>query len=231
MRVSAILVSGLAAVATATTSSSTWGSDPYSAVSTSSSSSSSSSSSTSYSGWGYSSSSSSSTKSPVSTSTSSYSYSSYDPTWSAWTTSSSTTKSPVSTSTSSSYDPSWSAWTTSSSTTKSPVSTSTTSSTTVCPMWTGGTAAPAYYTNLPASIKSALPSWTGAPPSDYCFYTSWMESFSSCTAPVSPAATTLTGSYYPTWSSAVSGTSLLKTGAKATGTVGSVAYGTWTGTR
>jgi hypothetical protein len=234
MRVSAIVFSGLAAVATATTSS--WGTDPASAVYTSTSTSTSSSTSY-YTTWSVWSSSSSTTKSPVSTSTS------YDPTWSVWSSSSSTTKSPVSTSTS--YDPTWSVWT-SSSTTKSPVSTSTsydptwsawTSSyttpkspvtTTACPAWTGGAAPPAYFTNLPASIKSALPSWTGAPPSDYCLYTSWMQSFSSCTAPAA-AATTLatTGSYHPTWSSTSKNTNLLITGAaKATG----AAYSSWTGT-
>jgi hypothetical protein len=240
MRTSAIVISGLAAVASATTTS-TWG---YSTTTSSSSSydptwSTSStttkaavSTSSSYDPWSAWTSS-STTKAAVSTS------SSYDPSWSAWT-SSSTTKAAAS----ASYDPTWSVWT---STTKAAVSTSydptwsawgsgstaAAAATTPCPVWTGGTAPPAYYTNLPASIKSALPSWTGAPPSDYCYYTSWMQSFSSCTAPavVSPTTFASTGSYDPTWSawsSAVKNTNLLLTAAKATGTT--PAYGTWNST-
>lgn len=236
MRTSTIVISGLAAAASATTTS-TWG------YSTSTSSSSSSSYDPTWSGsW-----SSTTSEAAVSTSSSydpwsvwsSSSTSSYDPSWSAWT-SSSTTKAAVSTS----YDPTWSAWTTSSTTVSASYdpswsawgSSSTkaaAASTTPCPAWTGGAAPPAYYTNLPDSIKSALPSWTGAPPSDYCYYTSWMQSFSSCTAPavVSPTTFASTGSYYPTWSawsSAVKTTNSLFTAAKATGTAS--AYGSWNAT-
>ena len=225
-------MSGLAAVASATTTS--WG---YS-TSTSSSSSSSSYDPTWSGSW------SSTTEAAVSTSTSydpwsawtsssTSTSSSYDPTWSAWI-SSSTAEAAVTTS----YDPTWSAW--SSSSTSYDPSWSAWSSTpaaaaetTPCPVWTGGATPPAYYTNLPASIKSALPSWTGAPPSDYCYYTEWMESFSSCTAPavVSPTTFASTRSYYPTWSawsSAVKTTNSLFTAAEATGTAS--AYGSWTAT-
>jgi hypothetical protein len=200
MRTSAVaLISGLAAVASATTS--TWG---YT-TSTSSSSSSSSYDPTWSGAW---TSSSTTTKAAVSTS------SSYDPSWSAWTSTSTSTSTSYDptwsawTSTSTSYDPTWSAWT-STSTSYDPTwsawgssYTTPVAATTPCPAWTSGTAPPAYYTNLPASIKSALPSWTGAPPSDYCYYTSWMQSFSSCTAPavVSPTTFASTGSYFPTWS-------------------------------
>ena len=225
MRTSTIVISSLAAVASAT---------PAWETSTSTSSSSSSSYDPTWSeSW-----SSTTSKAAVSTSSSydpwsawtssSTTSSSYDP-WSAWT-SSSTTKAAVSTS----YDPTWSAW--SSSSTSYDPSWSAWSSTpaaaaetTPCPVWTGGATPPAYYTNLPASIKSALPSWTGAPPSDYCHYTAWMQSFSSCTAPavVSPTTFASTGSYYPTWSawsSAVKTTSSLFTAASAYGTS---TYGTW----
>jgi hypothetical protein len=223
------LFAGLAAVASATTS--TWG------YTTSTSSSSSSSYDPTWSGaW----TTSTTSKAAVSTSTSydpswsvwtstSTSSSSYDPTWSAWTsTSTSTSYDPTWsawTSTSTSYDPTWSAWGSSYTT---PVA-----ATTPCPVWTGGATPPAYYTNLPASIKSALPSWTGAPPSDYCYYTSWMQSFSSCSAPavVSPTTWASTGSYNPTWSawsSPLENTSSLFIAAQATGTAS--AYGTWSGT-
>jgi len=212
MRTSTVaFISGLAAVASATTS--TWG---YT-ISTSSSSSSSSYDPTWSGAW--SSTSSTTTKAAVSTS------SSYDPSWSAWTSTSTSTSSYdptwsawTSTSTSTSYDPTWSAWT-STSTSYDPTWSAWSSSyttpvaaTTPCPVWTGGSAPPAYYTNLPASIKSALPSWTGAPPADYCYYTSWMQSFSSCTAPA-----------------VVSPTTFASTAAKATGTASP--YGTsWSNT-
>jgi chitinase len=238
MRTSAIVISGLAAVASATTTS--WG------YSTTTSSSSSSSYDPTWSGsW----STSTTAKAAVSTSSSYDPWSawtsstttkaavstSYDPTWSAWS-SSTTTEAAVSTS----YDPTWSAWSSSSTASYDPTwtawgsgSTAAAAETTPCPAWTGGTAPPAYYTNLPDSVKSALPSWTGAPPSDYCYYTSWMQSFSSCTAPavVSPTTFASTGSYDPTWSawsSAVKNTNLLFTAAQATGTAS--AYGSWTGT-
>lgn len=177
------LISGLAAVTTAAAQS-TWGSYDPSAVYTSTSSSY-YSSTTSYASWG--SWSSSSTEYPVSTETS------YDPSsWGTW--ASSTTAYPVTTG---SYDPStWGSWA---------------SSSTVCPPWTGGTAAPAYYTNLPDSVKSALPSWTGAPPSDYCLYTSWMQSYASCTSPVAAYPTTTLATSYPV-------------AAQPTST-----YGTWSG--
>jgi hypothetical protein len=205
MRASTTLISGLAAVTTAAASTSSWGSDPKGAVTISSY----SSSTTSYSDWSAWSSS-SSTYDAVSTSTS------YDP-WTEWTSSSSTYDA-VSTSTS--YDP-WTEWT-SSSTVKAAATSSydpwtewssAAAATTACPPWTGGTAPPAYYTNLPESVKSALPSWTGAPPSDYCLYTSWMQSFSSCTSPAAYPTTLATTSSYP--AGAAKGTS--------------AAYGTWTG--
>ena len=231
MRASAVtLISGLAAVASATTS--TWG------YTTSTSSSSSSSYDPTWSGaW---STSSTTSKAAVSTSTS------YDPSWSVWTsTSTSTSYDPTwsawtSTSTSTPYDPTWSAWTSTSTSSYDPSwsawgssYTTPVAATTPCPVWTGGATPPAYYTNLPDSIKSALPSWTGAPPSDYCHYTSWMQSFSSCSAPavVSPTTFASTGSYDPTWSaygSTFKNTSSLFTAAKATGTAS--AYGTWSGT-
>ena len=51
---------------------------------------------------------------------------------------------------------------------------------TPCPAWTGGHSPPAYLTALPSSIQAELPAWTGAPPSDWCSYTSWMMSYTSC---------------------------------------------------
>jgi len=191
MRASMTLISGLAAITTAAAQDS-WSYDP-SAGYTSTSSSEYYPTTTGYdTAWG--SWSSSTTAYPVSTD-------SYDPSsWGSW--ASSTTAYPVTTG---SYDPStWGSW--ASSTTAYPVTTGSydpstwgawPSGSTVCPPWTGGTAAPAYYTNLPDSVKSALPSWTGAPPSDYCLYTSWMQSYASCTSPVAAYPTTTLATSYP----------------------------------
>ena len=89
------------------------------------------------------------------------------------------------------------------------------STSTPCPAWTGGHSPPAYLTALPSSIQAELPAWTGAPPPDWCSYTSWMMSYTSCNFyPQSCGAATTTSSAsltFPTNSANYTG-SAYKTG-------------------
>ncbi|KAJ9498636.1 hypothetical protein LTR99_007913 [Exophiala xenobiotica] len=120
--------------------------------------------------------------SPISTSTSS------DPTWGDWTSTSSTPVAPVSTSTSS--DPTWGDWT-STVTSSTPVAPVSTSSSALCPSYTA-TTPPAWFSLLPTSVISSISAeWTGAPPSDWCYWTYSTSSLSTST-PVSPVSTSST---------------------------------------
>jgi len=128
--------------------------------------------------------------SPASTSSSSW-----DATWSDWSDGSSTSSKPVSPATTSSvYGNTWSDW--ASTTTGTPVSPA--SGSAACGSYTA-TAPPAWFSLLPTdSLSSLQAQWTGAPPSDWCYYTYSASSLITAT-PVA-ASTTAYGS--GAWSSA-----------------------------
>ncbi|KIW35413.1 uncharacterized protein PV07_02110 [Cladophialophora immunda] len=122
--------------------------------------------------------------------------SSWDPsgTWADWSSVSSTSSKPVSAA-SGTWDPTWSDW--SASTTASPVSAT---STAPCGSYTA-TTPPAWFSLLPTDQLSSIQAqWTGAPPSDWCYWTYSTGSLKTTATPVS-ATTVAWGSPSGTWSS------------------------------
>ena len=123
----------------------------------------------------------------------------YDPenTWGDWTSTTSSIPVSVVTTSSKPYDPenTWGDWTsTTSSTPVSVVTTSTSSSSAACGSYTA-TTPPAWFSLLPSEALSSLSAeWTGAPPSDWCYYTYSTASLS--TIPVIPVTATSTATPY-----------------------------------
>jgi hypothetical protein len=83
-------------------------------------------------------------------------------------------------------------------------------SATPCPAWTGGHRPPAYLTNLPLSVQAELPSWTGAPPSDWCSATAWMQSYVSCATVYESCKPTTTATSWGSWTDSVDPTTTAK---------------------
>src|SRR5277367_4389331 len=69
-----------------------------------------------------------------------------------------------------------------------------------CPAWIGGHRPPAYLTNLPLSVQAELPTWTGAPPPDWCSATAWMKSYVSCATVYASCSAKTATTTYPTTS-------------------------------
>ncbi|OAL34690.1 hypothetical protein AYO20_06107 [Fonsecaea nubica] len=102
-------------------------------------------------------------------------------TWGDWTSASSTSSKPVDPVSTDSHT--WGDWTTT--TTSAPVAPTTTAA---CGQYTA-TTPPAWFSLLPSDQLSSIEAqWTGAPPADWCYWTYSTGSLSTTATPVAPAS-------------------------------------------
>ncbi|KIX96967.1 uncharacterized protein Z520_07081 [Fonsecaea multimorphosa CBS 102226] len=138
---------------------------------------------------------------------------SWDPsgTWADWSSASSSSSTPVGPASKptggASWDPSgtWADW--SSATTTTPVTPVSATTTAPCGSYTA-TTPPAWFSLLPTDQLSSIQAqWTGAPPSDWCYWTYSTGSLTTTATPVAATSTWPAGSPSGGWSSPVAAAS------------------------